>query len=74
MKKNILNLTAGEAKDFFLKPKSYISVSIPNYFDFSKLLEGFQSLLENSSVSDFSNEYPKKQERKKGQIYLYGRR
>lgn len=37
-RKSVLNLTAEEARRFFLKPSNYFTVPLPPYFDFSGVL------------------------------------
>ena len=57
-RKNILSLTGTEAKNFFLKKESYISMLLPSYFDFSELLLKVSNKLENKSLTDFQNKKP----------------
>ncbi len=51
--RNILSLTAKEAREFFLKEESYFNFDLPPYFQFSKLLEKISEKLNDKELSDF---------------------
>lgn len=50
--KTILHLNNIEAKDFFLKEKSYCSFELPQYFSFKKLLTSLSKELQNKKLKD----------------------
>lgn len=55
---SLLELNHNEARDFFLKDKSYCSIDLPNYFEFSELLKKLSKELngkELGSVSDMKS-------------------
>ncbi|GAX87862.1 conserved hypothetical protein [Lebetimonas natsushimae] len=56
--KNILELSANEVKEFFLKSESYFNVDLPPYFNFNNLLSKINDVLSNSNLSDFFKEKP----------------
>lgn len=49
---NILDLKHNKAKDFFLENESYCNIDLPNYFDFSDLLNELYSKLKGRNLSD----------------------
>ena len=52
-RKSILEMSHEEAKDFFLKDKSYCNIDLPEYFSFSNLLNEISKVLdEKKRVSD----------------------
>ena len=51
--KNILLLSASEAKMFFLKEESYFNFDLPPYFEFKNLLENISKEIGNKKLSDF---------------------
>lgn len=53
MTKNILNLSAQKAKEFFLSEENYSNISLPIYFHFQQLLNNLDKKLKNSKISDF---------------------
>jgi len=53
--KNILSLSAKEAREFFLKEESYFNFDLPPYFQFSDLLQKISGKLEGKKLSDFYN-------------------
>jgi RNA-directed DNA polymerase len=56
--KNILELSADEVKEFFLKSESYFNADLPLYFNFNNLLSKVNDVLSNSNLSDFFKEKP----------------
>lgn len=56
--KNILSLSAKEAREFFLREDSYFNFDLPPYFQFGDLLKKISKKLGNKKLSDF---YEKKQ-------------
>jgi RNA-directed DNA polymerase len=58
MMKQILDLSTVEAKQFFLKTESYVSIDLPPYFDFSNLLRKICNTLESSKLSDYYDDKP----------------
>lgn len=49
----ILDLPADKAKEEFLKKESYVSIDLPQYFDFSTLLNNINTILNGSQLSNF---------------------
>ncbi|WP_409500058.1 RNA-directed DNA polymerase [Mannheimia glucosida] len=53
-RKTVLELTADEAKKFFLKHESYCNIDLPKYFSFSELLEKISNEFEGKDLlNDF---------------------
>ena len=50
--KTILDLTNTEAKEFFLKEKSYCSFELPEYFSFQKLLNTLSKELNGKTLKE----------------------
>ncbi len=50
---SVLEFTHEEARDYFLKSKSYCSFNLPKYFDFEPLLLKVHKILDNKKLSDF---------------------
>ena len=56
-RKSILEMSHKEAKDFFLKDKSYCSIDLPKYFLFSKLLGKISKAVDKeNNISQFYSE------------------
>ncbi|MFU2206106.1 RNA-directed DNA polymerase [Streptococcus pluranimalium] len=53
---SILEMTASEAREFFLKPQSYFSGNLPSYFDFESVLLEAKRLLESATLSELTGE------------------
>jgi hypothetical protein len=54
-RKSILELSSSEAKDFFLKHKSYCNIDLPKYFSFSDLLKKISNEYSGKNLlTDFS--------------------
>jgi len=53
--KNILSLSAKEAKEYFLKEESYFNCDMPPYFKFDGLLDTISKQLNGKKLSDFYN-------------------
>lgn len=53
--KTVLDLNNKEARNFFLKEKSYCSFDLPLYFEFSELINKISKKLKGSNLSDFTN-------------------
>ncbi|MCT3045799.1 hypothetical protein [Leuconostoc mesenteroides] len=53
-RKSVLEMTASEAKNFFLKPSSYVNIQLPRYFDFSTVITQADDLLSHDSLTDLS--------------------
>jgi len=51
----ILELRPNQAKDFLLKPESYCSVDLPNYFVFEDLLRKVAKYLNGRNIADLYN-------------------
>jgi hypothetical protein len=53
--RNILSLSAKEAKKFFLKEESYFNFDLPPYFQFDSLLDSVLRKMSGRKLSDFYN-------------------
>lgn len=53
--KNVLSLTANEAKDYFLKAESYCNFDLPPYFQFGGLLNDLSQHFGSKDIWDFYN-------------------
>ena len=51
MEINILDLSASEARRFFLKQESFCNIGLPQYFNFQKMLDGLSAALEGKKYS-----------------------
>jgi len=51
--KNVLSLTAKEAKEYFLKEESYCNFDLPPYFQFDGLLNDLSKLFGSKEITDF---------------------
>jgi hypothetical protein len=51
--KNVLSLTAKEAREFFLKEESYYNFDLPPYFEFGGLLEKLAKHFGSKKLTDF---------------------
>jgi hypothetical protein len=51
--KVVIELSHNEAKDFFLKEKSYFSFDLPNYFTFQKLLSEISKKIQGKEIKTF---------------------
>ena len=54
-KKNILALSAQEAKDYFLEEDSYFNFDLPPYFKFTPLLKKIDKKFKNKKIKEFYN-------------------
>lgn len=62
MGKKITNLTAQEAKNFFLKHSSYFNADLPSYINFSDLLRKISNAIEDKDYSGIKKEHPSSHE------------
>jgi hypothetical protein len=53
MERSVLDLTAKQARTFFLKPESYCRFHLPPYFDFGRVLRPVERLLARKSLTKF---------------------
>ncbi len=51
--KNVLNLTANKAKEYFLKEENYSNILLPSYFTFQNLLRKIDKKLQNKELKTF---------------------
>jgi RNA-directed DNA polymerase len=51
--RNVLSLTAKEAKEYFLKEESYYNFDLPPYFQFTNLLAELSKHLGSQEINDF---------------------
>ncbi|HHT9841466.1 TPA: hypothetical protein ACT9I2_002652, partial [Legionella pneumophila] len=51
----VLDLSASQAKKYFLKAESYCNFDLPNYINFDPLLKMVEKELKNKELSDFYN-------------------
>ena len=56
--KSVLEMTAKEARDFFLKSSSYFSGNLPRYFDFTDVLQAVSNVLSGNRLSSFWHRNP----------------
>lgn len=49
--KKIIEMSNIEAKEFFLKSSSYFNMALPEYFDFTSLLEDVDKKINNNKLS-----------------------
>lgn len=54
-RKNILELSANEARKFFLKHESYCNIDLPKYFSFSELLERISNKYLGKELGSLAN-------------------
>ena len=54
-RRSIIELSNSEAHAFLLKGESYCTLSLPQYFQFSDLLQDVNRILEGKRLSDFTN-------------------
>ena len=52
MRRPVLQLSAKQAREFFLKQESYSSIELPRYFKFGELIDGVYDVLRDTSLSD----------------------
>jgi len=52
MAKDILDLGATEAREFFLKGESYFTLDLPKYYRFTELLQKLSNEIGNQKLSD----------------------
>lgn len=52
MKKNITNLSHIEANEYFLDQKRYVTVPLPDYFDFKDILQRVDELIQDLDFED----------------------
>ena len=58
--KKILDMTAEEVKEYFLKSSSYFNMNLPEYFDFTDLLKDIDNKMSNARISTLWNNKPDK--------------
>jgi len=54
-KRSILEMSAGEAKKFLLKPESFCALDLPTYFDFSGILKTTARLITDKGRGDYAD-------------------
>lgn len=57
--RSVLELSAAEARDFFLKHESYCSLDLPPYFNFQSILSDVDSLLTGKKLSSVRSDSPR---------------
>ena len=60
--RTILDLTYNEALEFLLKPESYCSFELPEYFNFQSLISTLSTELKGKKIQDCHVKSPKNQE------------
>lgn len=55
----ITEVTASQAKRFFLRHDSYCNIDLPPYFSFESLLKQVSDILDGKNLSDFQSHEPK---------------
>ncbi|MCI1923815.1 MAG: RNA-directed DNA polymerase [Lentilactobacillus buchneri] len=53
-RKSVLEMSATEARNFFLKPSTYAPMQLPEYFDFSDVLKQAERKLESTDLEGLS--------------------
>lgn len=53
-RRNLLDMSNAEARDFFLKPESYITFELPEYFSFDTVLTTASQSLEDASLASMT--------------------
>ena len=56
--KKIIEMSNTEAKNFFLKSSSYFNMALPEYFDFTNLLEDVDKKINNKTLSSLQKNKP----------------
>ena len=69
--KTILDMDHKQAKKFFLKSESYTNIHLPQYFNFGKLLEKVNHILERKRLSDFQSKKPSEYKNNNHTIWIY---
>lgn len=54
-KKNILSLSSGDARKFFLKGDSYCTINLPHYFKFEPILNLLRKKIKTKNIKDIIN-------------------
>ncbi|MCY4109903.1 MAG: RNA-directed DNA polymerase [Chloroflexi bacterium] len=57
--RSVIELSADEAREFFLKKETYCSIELPLYFDFSKILHDGAAVLEGQQLSSLRTANPR---------------
>ena len=55
--KNVLDLSAKEAKDFFLQSENYCTLMLPQYIQFQPLLNALDKFLKDKKQGDYIGEF-----------------
>lgn len=58
--KRVLDMTPDEAKKYFLKSSSYFNMSLPEYYDFTNLLNDIEIKINNVALSSLWNDKPER--------------
>ena len=53
--KKIIELSADDAREFFLKDSSYFNVDLPSYISFETILRDVHTILEDKEIAGFYN-------------------
>lgn len=56
--KKIIDMSADDAKKYFLKSSSYFNMNLPEYFDFSDLLDDVESKMNGNALPQLWNNKP----------------
>ena len=56
--KKVIDMSAQEAKKYFLKSTSYFSMNLPEYFDFSDLLNDVELKINGNKINNLWNNKP----------------
>lgn len=67
--KNVLDLSAKEAKDFFLQSENYCTLMLPQYIQFQSLLNALDTFLKDKQRRDYTGKSPKEVENINNIIY-----
>lgn len=61
MQKTILELNAEEVRQYFLKSSRFCTIELPKYFDFQKLLDNLEKIINKQTVFDITPKGDSKQ-------------
>lgn len=61
MQKTILELNAEEVRQYFLKSSRFCTIELPKYFDFQKLLDKLEKIINKQTVFDITQKGNSKQ-------------
>jgi len=57
--RSVLDMSSKAARDYFLEPSSYCSIDLPDYFQFSQLLQNVENILATKTLKELSSKKPR---------------